>query len=122
MKDVSTQLTPALKTAHSPKLSLVSSYSLSASITLLQTEVIRFALCELYGSKVEKVNIRFGTRVYDLIVESGDVVDVNVSELTAILQFSSRKLGFDAEWAASICTMIDISFGFYQTRTTAVIR
>ncbi|KAL4589924.1 hypothetical protein LXL04_002836 [Taraxacum kok-saghyz] len=42
------------------------------------------------------VNIRFGTRVDDLIVENGDVVGVNVSDSSGRLQFSSEKLGFDA--------------------------
>ena len=43
-----------------------------------------------------KVNIRFGTRVDDLIVENGHVVGVNVSDSSGRLQFSSEKLGFDA--------------------------
>lgn len=47
--------------------------------------------------------------MYDLIVENGDVAGVNVSELTAILKFSSEKLGFDGEWVASICIMIDFA-------------
>ncbi|XP_076910870.1 uncharacterized protein LOC143568652 [Bidens hawaiensis] len=42
------------------------------------------------------VNIRFGTRVDDLIVENGHVVGVNVSDSSGRLQFSSEKLGFDA--------------------------
>ncbi|XP_071742174.1 uncharacterized protein [Rutidosis leptorrhynchoides] len=42
------------------------------------------------------VNIRFGTRVDDLIVENGHVVGVNVSDSSGKLQFSSEKLGFDA--------------------------
>ncbi|KAI3677736.1 hypothetical protein L6452_37004 [Arctium lappa] len=43
-----------------------------------------------------KVNIRFGTRVDDLIVENGHVVGVNISDSSGRLQFSSEKLGFDA--------------------------
>ncbi|KAI3803093.1 hypothetical protein L1987_31242 [Smallanthus sonchifolius] len=42
------------------------------------------------------VNIRFGTRVDDLIVENGHVVGLNVSDSSGRLQFSSEKLGFDA--------------------------
>ncbi|KAI3524291.1 hypothetical protein L1887_02944 [Cichorium endivia] len=42
------------------------------------------------------VNIRFGTRVDDLIVENGHVVGVNVSDSSGKLEFSSEKLGFDA--------------------------
>ncbi|KAM0017882.1 putative FAD dependent protein [Helianthus debilis subsp. tardiflorus] len=42
------------------------------------------------------VNIRFGTRVDDLIVENGHVVGVNVSDSSGSSQFSSEKLGFDA--------------------------
>ncbi|KAJ0881334.1 putative FAD dependent protein [Helianthus annuus] len=42
------------------------------------------------------VNIRFGTRVDDLIVENGCVVGVNVSDSSGSSQFSSEKLGFDA--------------------------
>ncbi|KAK9078843.1 hypothetical protein SSX86_002901 [Deinandra increscens subsp. villosa] len=42
------------------------------------------------------VNIRFGTRVDDLIVENGQVVGVNVSDSSGRLQFCSEKLGFDA--------------------------
>nr|XP_043624175.1 uncharacterized protein Cbei_0202 isoform X2 [Erigeron canadensis] len=42
------------------------------------------------------VNIRFGTRVDDLIVESGNIVGVNVSDSSGGLQFNSEKLGFDA--------------------------
>ncbi|XP_024979945.1 uncharacterized protein LOC112516923 [Cynara cardunculus var. scolymus] len=42
------------------------------------------------------VNIRFGTRVDDLIVENGHVVGVNVSDSSGRLQLSSEKLGFDA--------------------------
>ncbi|XP_076885046.1 uncharacterized protein LOC143534441 [Bidens hawaiensis] len=42
------------------------------------------------------VNIRFGTRVDDLIVENGHVVGVSVSDSSGRLQFSSEKLGFDA--------------------------
>lgn len=42
------------------------------------------------------VNIRFGTRVDDLIVENGHVVGVNISDSSGRLPFSSEKLGFDA--------------------------
>ncbi|CAH1426620.1 unnamed protein product [Lactuca virosa] len=42
------------------------------------------------------VNIRFGSRVDDLIVENGHVVGVNVSDSSGRLGFSSEKLGFDA--------------------------
>ncbi|KAI7728516.1 hypothetical protein M8C21_001034 [Ambrosia artemisiifolia] len=42
------------------------------------------------------VNIRFGTRVDDLIVENGHVVGVNVSDSSGSSQFNSEKLGFDA--------------------------
>nr|GEU38970.1 FAD/NAD(P)-binding oxidoreductase family protein [Tanacetum cinerariifolium] len=42
------------------------------------------------------VNIRFGTRVDDLIVENGHVVGVNVSDSSGSSQFNNEKLGFDA--------------------------
>ncbi|KAJ9557922.1 hypothetical protein OSB04_012536 [Centaurea solstitialis] len=42
------------------------------------------------------VNIRFGTRVDDLIVENSHVVGVNVSDSSGRLPFSNEKLGFDA--------------------------
>lgn len=42
------------------------------------------------------VNIRFGTRVDDLIIENGHVVGVNVSDSSGRLESSCEKLGFDA--------------------------
>ncbi|KAF7154774.1 hypothetical protein RHSIM_Rhsim01G0026600 [Rhododendron simsii] len=42
------------------------------------------------------VDIRFGTRVDDLLVENGNVVGVEVSDSRSNLKFNSQKLGCDA--------------------------
>ncbi|KAL7193502.1 hypothetical protein ACSBR2_025169 [Camellia fascicularis] len=42
------------------------------------------------------VNIRFGTRVDDLLVENGSVVGVKISDSSNNLKFDSQKLGCDA--------------------------
>ncbi|KAI8570292.1 hypothetical protein RHMOL_Rhmol01G0023100 [Rhododendron molle] len=42
------------------------------------------------------VDIRFGTRVDDLLVENGNVVGVEVSDSRSTLKFNSQKLGCDA--------------------------
>lgn len=42
------------------------------------------------------MDIRFGTRVDDLLVENGNVVGVEVSDSRSNLKFNSQKLGCDA--------------------------
>ncbi|KAI8019724.1 hypothetical protein LOK49_LG04G00677 [Camellia lanceoleosa] len=42
------------------------------------------------------VNIRFGTRIDDLLVENGSVVGVKISDSSNNLKFDSQKLGCDA--------------------------
>ncbi|GMP35953.1 hypothetical protein CsSME_00008211 [Camellia sinensis var. sinensis] len=42
------------------------------------------------------VNIRFGTRVDDLLVENRSVVGVKISDSSNDLKFDSQKLGCDA--------------------------